>query len=416
MSNQSPRVIAEVTPYRKDSGEARCKVTLATGEVVPLHSLTRPELAAAARLVFPSIAGNAWLKLPSDTIQGLIRENDAAKAQAVIDAKKAAKAADPAPVTQPEQRAWTVDATQAQPKAGDPAAALADLISQLAGQGLDPEQVRDMVTEEVKRQVTEVGIVSIEIKLADTTTELPQLSHSALPEIVAILAAGLNVFMVGPAGSGKSTIAHQAADALGIAFYALSLGPTTPTSKLFGYMDAQGNYVRTPFREAYENGGVILLDELDNGHPGLVAEINQATANGYCAFADGMIKRHEDCRIVATGNTFGRGPDRLFVGRNILDAATLDRFTTVEILIDERLESRIARGFANDENRPLIEDWIGYVQQVRRKVESQKLAVIVSPRATIEGAKLLACGLERSRVEEIRLFAGMGADIVTKIR
>jgi hypothetical protein len=42
--------------------------------------------------------------------------------------------------------------------------------------------------------------------------------------------------------------------------------------------------------------------------------------------------------------------------------------------------------------------------------------VIVSPRATIEGAKLLACGLERSRVEEIRLFAGMGADIVTKIR
>jgi MoxR-like ATPase len=232
---------------------------------------------------------------------------------------------------------------------------------------------------------------------------------------VAVLAQGLNVFLVGPAGSGKSTLAHQAADALGIAFYALSLGPTTPTSKLFGYMDAQGRYVSTPFREAYEHGGVILLDELDNGHPGLVAEINQATANGYCAFADGMVKRHADCRIVATGNTFGRGPDRLFVGRNILDAATLDRFVTMEVLIDSRLEARLARGFATDENRATIDGWIEYVQKVRGKAEELKLPVVVSPRATIDGARLLAAGLEPERVKEIRLFAGIGTDVRQKL-
>lgn len=421
------RPIRAVEPYRKPTGEARCKVTLESGEVVPLHSLSRPELAAAARMTFPGIAGNVWLRFTSEEVRDLIRENDPERAAQSVSLKlaepKAPKAA-PAPVaagdtgfrTEPNLTSTPEPEPKAQPKGSDPARELADLLSQLAGKGsMDLDEVRELVTAEVKRQVVDLGVVRVELVTPDGTRELPELSHDALPEVTQILASGLNLFLVGPAGSGKSTLAHQAADVLGIPFYALSLGPTTPTSKLFGYMDAQGRYVRTPFREAYENGGVILLDELDNGHPGLVAEINQATANGYCAFADGMVKRHADCRIVATGNTFGRGPDRLFVGRNILDAATLDRFVTVEILIDERLESRLARGFATDENRPTIEDWIGYVQQVRRKVEELKLPVVVSPRATIDGAKLLACGLTTERVREIRLFAGIGQDVRAKI-
>lgn len=426
------RPIRAVEPYRKPTGEARCKVTLMDGSVVALHSLSRPELAAAARMAFPDLPGNVWLRFTSDEIRDLIRENhdDVAAARVrekLAEPKKAPEPkASPAPVDLSPQAVadrvrnregvWAEqnhDLPKAQPSGT--AEQLAELIGQLAGGKVDLDEIRGMVEAEVKRQVVEIGIVQVEIVTPDGTRELPVLSHDALPEVVAIMASGLNLFMVGPAGSGKSTLAHQAADALGIAFYALSLGPTTPTSKLFGYMDAQGRYVRTPFREAYENGGVILLDELDNGHPGLVAEINQATANGYCAFADGMVKRHADCRIVATGNTFGRGPDRLFVGRNILDAATLDRFVTVEILIDERLESRLARGFATDANRPTIEDWIGYVQQVRRKVEDLKLPVVVSPRATIDGAKLLACGLSVERVREIRLFAGIGQDVRSKI-
>lgn len=445
----TPRQIAVVTPYKKTgTGGPRCKVELASGQVVPLHELTRPELCQAATMVFPNIPGNAWLKLQSDKVRDLVRENDAAKAEVVIADVKARRAAEERNRYQqqkggqlteqqlveaigeqglfgdrkviPEVKPVTVgqaqDLGKAQRLTGGPEQQLVEAIRNLAGKGVDLDEVREIVAEEVKRQVVEIGVTTIEIKLPDHKVELPQLSHKALPEVVAIMAAGLNLFLVGPAGSGKSTLAHQAADVLGIPFYALSLGPTTPTSKLFGYMDVQGRYVRTPFREAYENGGVILLDELDNGHPGLVAEINQATANGYCAFADGMVQRHKDTRIVATGNTFGRGPDRLFVGRNILDAATLDRFVTSEILIDERLESRLARGYVTDENKSQIEDWIGYVQQVRRKVESLKLPVVVSPRATIEGAKLLAHGLDVERVKEIRLFAGIGEEVRQKIR
>lgn len=419
-TTRTPRKLVAVTPYVKDDGAKRCKVEVEGDGIVPLHSLTRPELQAAAKLVFPAISANVWLRFKSEEIQDLVRNNDPEAAEAAVTAKMGQSKVDAFKVAETDPGILTGE------KPPREAARTADLDPEenalieafrASRKGVDLDQVKGIVAEEVKRQVLDLGVTRVEVKLPDhDATMLPEQAHRILPEVIQIMATGCNLFLVGPAGSGKSTLAHQAADALGIAFYALSLGPTTPTSKLFGYMDAQGRYVRTPFREAYEKGGVILLDELDNGHPGLVAEINQATANGYCAFADGMVQRHADCRIVATGNTFGRGPDRLFVGRNILDAATLDRFVTVEVEIDERLEASLARGYATVETAKVVEDWIGYVCQVRRKASDQKLPVVVSPRSAIEGAKLLAAGLTMDRVKEIRLFAGIGNDVRQKIQ
>lgn len=433
-ASRKPRTVTKVEPYINSNNLKRCVVYVEdeSGKVskVPLHDLTRPELAKAAAMAFPSLPGNIWLRFKSEDIQRLVRENDLAAAEAAaVEVKSAASSAQAigeafgATSVETPKVYWSKEEIEGEtpeaPKpaaANDPAAQLAELIGQLTG-GVDPEEIRAIVEAEVKRQVVELGVTRIEVNIPEVgVSELPEQSHQVLAKVIKAAAAGCNVFLVGPAGSGKSTIAHQAAQALGIAFHALSLGPTTPTSKLFGYMDASGNYVRTPFREAYEHGGVILLDELDNGHPGLVAEINQATANGYCAFADGMVKRHEDCRIFATGNTFGRGPDRLFVGRNILDAATLDRFVTIEVLIDERLESSLARAYKGGEaTDSQIEDWIGYVLQIRRKVEEHKLPVVVSPRATIEGAKLLHCGFDLAEVKEYRLFAGIDSTTRSKL-
>jgi cobaltochelatase CobS len=144
-----------------------------------------------------------------------------------------------------------------------------------------------------------------------------------------------------PPAPAKSMLAKHAAEALGLPFQALSLGPTTPMSKVFGYFDAHGHYHDTPFRRAFEHGGVMLLDELDNGHPGLLGELNQALAPRARAFADGMVTAHDDFRLVATANTYGTGGDRQYVGRQVLDAATLDRFVMIDVPIDPLLEQRI---------------------------------------------------------------------------
>jgi cobaltochelatase CobS len=169
-------------------------------------------------------------------------------------------------------------------------------------------------------------------------------------------------------------------------------------------MDATGKYVRTQFRDAYEKGGVFLLDEVDASDPDVLTTFNSAFANDFMPFPDGICKRHKDFVALAAGNTYGRGADRQYVGRNQLDAATLDRFVVIDVDYDEIAELAWA---AND-------DWTLYVQQVRKAIGEEKVRHIVSPRASIYGARLLAAGMERSLVEERCIWKGL--DVTNKSR
>jgi MoxR-like ATPase len=232
--------------------------------------------------------------------------------------------------------------------------------------------------------------------------------HSALPDVLTVLNARCHVLLVGPAGTGKSMMAQQAAAALGLEFQALSLGPTTPMSKIFGYYDAHGQYHDTPFRRAFEHGGLMLLDELDSGHPGLLAELNQALSLGTCAFADGMVTAHPAFRLVATANTYGAGGDRQYVGRQALDAATLDRFVIVDVPVDEDLEERLALAQAPDQEddvREILEE----VRELREMAAEKRLPVMFSPRASIDAAKLLRAGATVEQAMQWRVVRGMSA-------
>ncbi len=233
-------------------------------------------------------------------------------------------------------------------------------------------------------------------------------THEVLPEVLLALSARCHVLLVGPAGTGKSMLAKHCAEALGLELQAISLGPTTPMSKVFGYFDAHGEYHDTPFRRAFEHGGVMLLDELDNGHPGLLAELNQALALSVCAFADRMVTAHENFRLVATGNTYGTGGDRNFVGRQALDAATLDRFVVVDVGIDERLEERLAMALAPKRKRE-VRQLLTEVRRLREVAESKRLPVMFSPRACLDGAKLLAAGATYDQVLRWRVVRGLSA-------
>lgn len=227
-------------------------------------------------------------------------------------------------------------------------------------------------------------------------------AHKALPDILVAVAAGASPFLVGPAGSGKTTLAEQIAKALGRSFYMASR--VTSEYKLVGFTDANGKTVRTQFREAYEHGGLFLFDEVDASDPDALTAFNAALAGQLADFPDGMVRRHKDFAAIAAGNTFGRGADRQYVGRNQLDAATLDRFQTFEIDYDEQLEIQIA---GND-------SWTKYVQAVRHAIESEKVRHVVSPRASIVGAKLLAAGMERAKVEEACIWKGL--DYAQRVR
>lgn len=228
----------------------------------------------------------------------------------------------------------------------------------------------------------------IVVKTETKETKLKGVNHNQLPNLLKIVGAGQAVLLVGPAGTGKSHAAETVANSLDIPFHAISVGSQTSKSDLLGYMTAVGGYVGTQFRAAYEHGGLFLLDEADAGNSNVLILLNAALSNGQMAFPDKMVKVHPAFRIVATANTYGNGASRQYVGRNQLDAATLDRFAVLDWNIDDKVEEVLA-GNTKDGKR-----WLAVVRAVRKRVTDElELRVVISPRATQRGAKLLAAGL-----------------------
>lgn len=271
------------------------------------------------------------------------------------------------------------------------------------GPKVDENTVREIVKEQFNNVVFPTRTVTISSE--GVRKEIEGKTHSKLADVLTDLSAGEHVLMVGPAGTGKSTIAEQCAEALSMKFYSISLSPMTAASQILGYMQAEGNYVRTLFREAYENGGVFHFDEFDNGHPSILAVVNSALANGQMAFPDTMVKRHADFRCVASANTYGRGPDRQYVGRQQLDAATLDRFAVETIEIDEALENDLCHATGLETAK--VQRVLTYIRALRASAERQQMAVIISPRASVGMCRLLKAGRSSKDAIEARVRRGL---------
>jgi MoxR-like ATPase len=253
-----------------------------------------------------------------------------------------------------------------------------------------------LIPELVDQRVAQLSRVA-EIKIGNIPSVKVDRAHRMLEPVLTTVVAGASPMLVGPAGSGKTTLAEQVAKILNLNFYMEAR--VTSEYKLIGFLDAAGRLVRTQFREAYENGGVFLFDEMDASDADALTAFNAALSNGSCAFPDKLVKRHKDFHAIAACNTFGRGADRQYVGRNQLDAATLDRFVVLEVDYDEQLEMEIC---GNPE-------WCRRVQQVRKAIAVEKVRHIVSPRASIMGARMLAAGMDRATVEEACIWKGLDA-------
>lgn len=245
--------------------------------------------------------------------------------------------------------------------------------------------------------------VEVIVKLEDKKAINLGTQHKQFETLLQILSTGLNVYLVGPAGSGKTTAAINCAKALNIPFH--FTGAIASEFKLTGFMNAQGQIVSTEFRQAYENGGLFLFDEIDASYPQAVLAFNAALANDHMDFPDKRIPRHKDFYCIAAANTFGQGADRQYIGRNQLDAASLDRFVFIDWMFDETLERELA---SND-------DWVDFVIDVRRTIAELKIRHIVSPRASIFGARLLAKGIERKTVEKSVIWKGLDNSTISTI-
>lgn len=275
---------------------------------------------------------------------------------------------------------------------------------------VDEQQVREIVAELVKEPLVREVVVVNPNKVKTNVG----MTHKSFDKLLFYVSRRRSVYMYGPMGTGKSHAANQVATALNLQYAYVSLNPQSPASLLSGFVDAHGRYIETDFYRCYRDGGVFCIDELDNASPSLLTTLNSALANNFASFPCGMVQKHVDFVLVATGNTSGRGGDWQYPERRKIDEATLDRLTFVYWGHDTALEMELARMI-----NPKAEKWVEWVWAVREwcgnKANGIRGGVYATARAILAGADDLAGGLTYAEIADTTVFKGLDNDTKVKI-
>jgi hypothetical protein len=191
------------------------------------------------------------------------------------------------------------------------------------------------------------------------------------------------------------------AQALDLPLSSISFSNQTTKTDLLGFVDANGIYRASGFVNAFTNGHIFLEDEMDACSSNVLVLLNSAIANGRLELPNNeVVHAHDNFRFIATANTNLRGAKDGYTARNKLDAATIDRFIVIEWELDEDLEAKITN---ND-------GWLAIVRKCREVAREQLDGVVITPRSSYDGAKLLAQGLDIDFVIESTIIKAMGED------
>lgn len=196
---------------------------------------------------------------------------------------------------------------------------------------------------ETAKQSGSGTIISVTIDGKTTQTKTEKVLDKSFAKVLKYVSNGENVYLYGPAGSGKNVIGEEIAKALNIPFYYQNTILTK--FDISGYKNARGEFEQTPFYLAWKFGGVYFADELDNSQAEAIMALNAALVNGYYTFADTneKVEKHPDFRCIAAGNTNGQGATEEYCGRYQMDESSRDRFVFVKIDYNTKVEESITK-------------------------------------------------------------------------
>lgn len=198
-----------------------------------------------------------------------------------------------------------------------------------------------------------------------------------------MIQAGIkNLWMVGPAGCGKTTICQNVGIENDLPVTVIPCGAGTSATTFLGYKYPERE--ETPFVSAFSQPGIIVLDEFTALEPQVAQIVNGALANNELSATTGTFSRNPECVIIATSNTFGHGADRMYVSNNQLDSSTIDRFSGGIIEVD------YSREYESQYDKEVCE----YVWRLREVIQRNGLRKLASTRAIIAGEQLKKAGLD----------------------
>lgn len=252
---------------------------------------------------------------------------------------------------------------------------LAAILARMKGGNIDEAKVEDIVRKVLAEKQPPVADV-LEVRQVESG-KIARINnpHPLFKKVLALVVndrvTGRYPWLFGDAGSGKSTIAKQVADALGLPFYSVS--SLQQKYELEGYTDATGKLVETVFYKAAKEGGIFLFDEASTTSAEVQVAFNSMLANLWYNFPnEGMINAHPDFHIIAADNTTGRGGNSTYSARFQMDASTLDRYTAIRVEYTEELDMAMAE---NDT------DLVAFIRDLRKAINEARLSYTASPRA-----------------------------------
>ena len=173
-----------------------------------------------------------------------------------------------------------------------------------------------------------------------------------------------------------------------------------------GFTDANGTYQPSCFYEAFTKGGLFMLDEMDASSPEALVMLNAAIANRYFDFPApiGRKDAHPDFRVIAARNTEGFGADDQYTGRQRIDQSTIDRFISIDMDYDPRID----RAAATDRDGKTDEQLVTFATALRKAVAKTGIRISIGTRSI---AQAVACSfMDRKDAIKACFLKGVSRD------
>ncbi len=187
--------------------------------------------------------------------------------------------------------------------------------------------------------------------------------HKMFDDVVIAIMEDANPYMIGPSGCGKTFMVKQIASILNMDF--IDIGYINEEYDILGFQTATGGYSTPNFYRCYKYGIIAFCDELDNGNSRATVKLNSFLSNNKDAsynFPNGEnVKRHNNFRIIAAGNTAGNGADANYNTREKIEESVQQRFMPIYVDYDNYVEEKILGEY---------KDWYNFIVLFREGTDA----------------------------------------------
>lgn len=217
--------------------------------------------------------------------------------------------------------------------------------------------------------------------------------------------AGDSCLLVGPTGSGKSSIVEQTCARLAWPCKTVSAHSRMEMPELTGYNlpytdpvsgDLSTKFVDGPLTEAMRKGYVFVLDEYDTLDPAVSVGLHAVMEGRPLVIAENggeVIFPHANFRFIACGNTAGQSDDSgVYAATMQQNLATLDRFRVFNVpYLTHDDEVSTIMDAVPDVPKELVENMVKIANSIRDQhmgIGGNYLSVTMSTRSLLRWARI----------------------------